>query len=125
MSRLFGWDLPPGVSQRDIDNAYGQDGDPTPESEHVWGIFDEVHSGATPADKAEVAICEYVDNLALRLAEAEGLLRSASRLLPLRGPEPKCTCKTAEYGWCDLHSSDWYEPTVKEEIEQYLGRPKK
>ena len=26
MSRLFGWDLPPGVSQRDIDEHFGDDG---------------------------------------------------------------------------------------------------
>lgn len=120
MSRLFGWSLPPGVSQRDIDNAYGQDYDPTPESDHVAEIFDEMRSRATEADKGEEAIIEYVDNLAVQYHEARSFLQAVLRYLPIRGPEPPCTCKDNEWGWCDLHSTDWHEPILKEEIERFL-----
>ena len=122
MSRLFGWDLPPGVSQRDIDNAYGQDYDPTPESEQVAEIFNEMHGGATEVAKGEEAILEFIDNLAMQLHEARGFLQSTLTHLPARGPEPPCTCKDNEWGWCDLHSADWHQETLKEEIEHFLIR---
>ena len=162
---LFGWSLPPGVSQRDIDEAYGNDrcpvcgdplagdepcestasggaglstpaerveaftntsGDPSPESEHVAEIFDEMHAQAIEGRKGEDAIVEYVEGMAQNHAYALGLLQSAVSLLPQRGAPPPCSCPGGdrEFAWCELHDSGWEELTVREEIENFLNAAK-
>lgn len=39
MAGIFGWDLPPGCTNRDIENAFGG-GDPSPESELIQELLE-------------------------------------------------------------------------------------
>jgi hypothetical protein len=50
MSGKFGWSLPPGVSQRDIDEAYGVEiPEPTCEHPECWAAYnDEDGDGTYP-----------------------------------------------------------------------------
>jgi len=58
MSRLFGWDLPPGCSQADIDNALGCDEDET-DAEYIARLEDE----AKELEKKNAALKEQVEKL--------------------------------------------------------------
>lgn len=57
---IFGWDLPPGCSIRDIERQAGPD--PSPESEEVYEILDNAEVNQTVIDK----VCAIVDRLALK-----------------------------------------------------------
>lgn len=118
MSRPFGWDLPPGCTTAMLDAAAGIEGDPTPEEDAVYELLAEYNVPQQGIDK----VLEKVREVVWDRARAKELLCAAVGHLPARTPAPACTCGVADTDpyWCELHNSNWSEPTLKEEIETYL-----
>jgi hypothetical protein len=119
MSRLFGWDLPPGCSHQDIERAMGGDErEPTVFEDNLYEVLD---SSQRLSQETIDKVFEQVGKLVEAHLELQSLLTSARDRLPVDSPLV-CTCtKTAEYSWCDLHDGDPH-PTLREEIEEALNR---
>lgn len=113
----FGWDLPPGCSMRDIEQAAGGD-EPSPESEHVLELLESVEFTREEQEAVDKVVM-YVDDLARDRAYASTLLEQAFNRMP---PDPVLTCTCTpkeEYSWCELHEGTG-EPTLRQEIDTYL-----
>jgi hypothetical protein len=62
---IFGWDLPPGCSHRDIERAMGGDErDPTDLEESIWGLIEEAGLPIEVNEKVAAILDDYYGGLA-------------------------------------------------------------
>lgn len=112
---IFGWDLPPGCSIRDIEEAFGGE-DPSPESEKVYELTDKLRSTPAEVSQDEIdALAKMVDDLVTENVRTKEDLSETNRSLAL--------LLRAGKHWADFHEPDSLldqkdDPRLREEAKR-------